>query len=1633
MSFIDVLNFIEALANIGQTPICRVSQYNHKSFVEHELAELPGVKVGGENWLEIKRLRTESPPPIPEHLAPFIKSIDTPDKEPQLNQDAVTAHSDAYGEDYAVVFGRFESDLAFYLKGWRSWAEKERPRRKTIKHYEALFGIHRAIEEDSATNPLELVWGFNVCLLKSENETIDHPIILQSVEIAIDEKTLELRVTPRDVPPYAELSCLTGLQNQAVPTVKSEIENFLIGSALELSPGNTASHTGKLALWAQRLGGGQACLWSKDEHGGSNTVLPTPQETLCITDTWVLFARSKDKHFLLRDLDRLKDNVQQTPPTAEGPLAFILPAQDIKTKFYRIPFRGISSPVAGGDTPRELYFPKAYNEEQVKIVERLEQAAGVVVQGPPGTGKTHTIANIICHYLACGKRVLVTAKGEPALRVLKDKLPENIRKLPVSLLASDRKGLAEMTESVKALLQAADLDSNDLNDEIKRLRSQLDRDYASIARIENDIKGWAHKQLQPIIYSDKEILPEELSIILVGEAEQHNWLPGPVSYSELPTLFDDQDIIRLRQARQRVGEQLDKLTWTFPHPDTVLDAQKIASLHQRLCLLNTFEVTQQQQNLPRPQANYSTDSLQQADHLLSALKDKKKILEYQHSTGDQWLWKIWQDLSNANPGQGLNQAITDLKQLIDDVKKISLQRFFVVLPDGSIGNQPFRNMVDRLAQGHHIGFLSNLFAKNLVNQLEGVRHNGLSIPLSGSAQRWQQVKKYISFEHFVRVRISKWNAFITQQYGGPNATGLDACLVANVDAILELFTFAQTGNVYINQTLSRIFHGPEGNLNHLQQPEGCERYIATLEIYLQQARLHIARTELADLTIQLSRHSNPLVQSMSKILHHIGKPEFYHSEMISQWDEFRSQNKQMHDFVPEFEAIRNVADLISASGGNVWAQALRTQPASQQLDSLLLGCWDKAWEWHRLIDYLQTIDGQAQLFQLANELATTGKKLQIKQESLVEKLIQLKLTDMTDNQQQALKQYDIAVNSIGAGTGTVRTPHYRQLAQDAMKRAVAAVPCWIMPHWRVSETLPAEVGLFDLVIIDEASQSDITAFPALMRGVKCLIVGDDKQVSPTTFLQLAQIKALAKLHLNNVPLWAQMLPPSSIYDLGRVAYPANGLCLKEHFRCVEPIIQYSNRFYGNNLIPLRIPTVTERLDPPLIDIFVRDGQRDRVGRKKTNLPEAMAIVNEIKMLVADNRFAKKTIGVISMVGHEQSKLIFELLYRDKDVGDEKIIEHQIICGEPANFQGDEKDIIFLSMVDDAKNLSATTDRPAQQRYNVAASRARDRMYLFRSFQRGDIHNPDCLRAGLLDHFSHPMQQNVRQVEQLRDLCESDFEEQVFDALVSRHYRVTPQVRSGGNFRIDLVVEGENNRRLAIECDGDRFHGPGEYYKDLQRQRVLERAGWTFWRCWGSNFYRDREAALTSLWAKLEAMNIQPTGTAGLPSRYTEYKEVLGMSGGYSPPDDDQPEDDSTEVPDIVTDLGEDTELVPEITEQEEKATGASVIQGDLPARPLTPAPMEELAVNVGDTVGYRVLQNENEVTHLPWSLETEPDRLRAARKRLGDSQMATARKLGITHAAYSRWELGQATPAPDRREKLWRLISLGEQQSDDDG
>lgn len=190
--------------------------------------------------------------------------------------------------------------------------------------------------------------------------------------------------------------------------------------------------------------------------------------------------------------------------------------------------------------------------------------------------------------------------------------------------------------------------------------------------------------------------------------------------------------------------------------------------------------------------------------------------------------------------------------------------------------------------------------------------------------------------------------------------------------------------------------------------------------------------------------------------------------------------------------------------------------------------------------------------------------------------------------------------------------------------------------------------------------------------------------------------------------------------------------------------------------------------------------------------------------------------------------------------------------------------MFLSMVVDPSNCKGLSGNLFDQRFNVAASRARDRMYLVRSVDIAHLSDKD-LRLTLLSHFDKPVVVDEETAEDLINQCESGFEREVFTALASRGYRVIPQVKTAA-YRIDMVVEGADDTRLAIECDGDEYHGPDRWAHDMSRQRVLERAGWVFWRCFASTWSLRKDDIMAELLSRLSAMGIEPLGAVSqMPS------------------------------------------------------------------------------------------------------------------------------------------------------------------------
>ena len=776
-----------------------------------------------------------------------------------------------------------------------------------------------------------------------------------------------------------------------------------------------------------------------------------------------------------------------------------------------------------------------------------------------------------------------------------------------------------------------------------------------------------------------------------------------------------------------------------------------------------------------------------------------------------------------------------------------------------------REAVGRGAEsGKPFGMMS--FGGSEVKELVGaIKVAGLA---PASNDDWKHVQRYTRLHEQVLSFSVRWNEF-AELLSVPKVKGGVAALrqieLVSVSA-RKAHRLATNHDAHLPALAERVFAKPP-----LQQVRGTS---AQLNEVRQHLRSHLTRAELARAAAQLATlqeklagTSGPISVALRKFVEReLGSNTAQAGRIVARYAELVSEVRRVEGLAHDIGIVNELAARLERAGGAKLAARVRSEAVgSSGEDSAFPVSWRDAWNWARIKAHLDAIEAREELRTLAARRRDLEAGLAKLYEDLVSKAAWLSTKlGASPKVLSALETYRTAVRRIGQGTGPNATRHRRD-AQKAMNDAQGAVPCWVMSHAKVSETLPAQLGCFDLVIVDEASQSDLWALPAVLRGKKILVVGDDKQVSPDGgFISSVRIQELKDRFLGDQPYSAVLTPEKSLYDIASTVFAAHKVMLREHFRCVPPIIAYSNSFYDGFIQPLRIPKASERIDPPLVDIHVSGGMR---GVKDENRSEALAIAEEIEALLSDPKFAGRTIGVVSLLGPEQAKHIDTLVRSRVDAME--LMRRRFDCGDARLFQGSERDIMFLSMVADPTNCRALSGNMFEQRFNVAGSRARDRMYLVRSVQLTDLSHLD-LRRGLLSHFGKPMDGSVDETKSLIEECESGFEKDVYTALFSQGYRVVPQVKAG-SFRIDMVVEGADDARLAIECDGDEFHGPDRWAADMSRQRVLERAGWTFWRCFASTWSMRKDEVLKELLDRLTAMGIEPLGVLERAPSLVEYR------------------------------------------------------------------------------------------------------------------------------------------------------------------
>lgn len=416
-----------------------------------------------------------------------------------------------------------------------------------------------------------------------------------------------------------------------------------------------------------------------------------------------------------------------------------------------------------------------------------------------------------------------------------------------------------------------------------------------------------------------------------------------------------------------------------------------------------------------------------------------------------------------------------------------------------------------------------------------------------------------------------------------------------------------------------------------------------------------------------------------------------------------------------------------------------------------------------------------------------------------------------------------------------------------------------MPVSSVMNAVDPSKTKYDIIIIDEASQSDITAAAILYIGKKIIVVGDDEQVSPMAVgIDDSKIQNLMTMFIKgkipNAHLWDAKM---SLYDIAELNY--RPLMLREHFRCVPDIIGYCNMLsYEGKIKPLR-EAGSSPFKTAMVSYRVNGTRR---GRNKINEEEAAAVVALIQACLEQPEYANKSFGVISLLGDDQTKLIERKLYDAIPIAEYE--KHHILCGNASNFQGDERDVIFLSMVDSNNGTGplsmasgegqGSNGKAMKQRYNVAVSRAKDQLWVVHSLDYTADLKPGDMRRRLLEYVTN-LGTVAAKASEIEEASDSPFEAAVAKALVGKGYHIVQQWQVGAYYIDMIAICGK--KRIAIECDGERWHSGDKIREDMERQAILERLGWRFIRIRGSEYYRNPAQTIERVVSELIAAGIQP--------------------------------------------------------------------------------------------------------------------------------------------------------------------------------
>jgi very-short-patch-repair endonuclease len=1455
-----LFQFIRAFTN-SRHPIRRQLSEQPATELQLEFKNLPNLSEWVEYWsgTEDSRewlMRVGICPPVPCEPPPaLVKDWLLPGWE-KYSELANHVEEKAFRDNKGSTLIEKFSDNQQRQLTWDSWnARRAKWASDQLRHdpVRLLFSKLQAIRSElqKRSEQVELVLGVGTLRYQSLNQSYNHPLIIKPIGIEFDsqkniftlietERTTELYAEPLselavDLSPSSHwrdtLQRLHPLDSQTAITVKS------IKLWLHNQPG---FENAELEL--------EPVIFLRDRGGW-----PARAATAVLED-----IAQRAEHELPPYLLRL---VGLAPPDA--PNDEVLPPSDF---------------IANED--EQILFALPANLEQLQLARQIEHKDVVLVQGPPGTGKTHTIANLLGHLLSQGKRVLVTSHTSKALRVLRDKVPENIQSLCVSVLDDATRSRRELEQAVQAIAERMQQGTSSLTLSAARLERERTDILRKIQQVRISQRMCIRREYEPLVIGGDSIDPSRAAREVRAGEHMHSWIPGPLHPTELgkvcPISNSDLKWLYASQSRITASDEL-QLDCGLPLKESI---PTIDEFEYSLREMHQCKVTEKM--VAKPIWAKCTANVETLSNLVALAQVAKDDLERLTQPGEWLLALVEAGSEDAKPHvwHELQEHIFHVKAFYEKSRSVLLNHA-PLIPESLLTEKSLVHLKEIIAHLQNGGGLK-AWQIPIKMHLNG----NWKLLLEQATCNNQRVERKDQFEaltshlelHLARTHLRRrWQRQV-ETIAGPSLP-LD-----------QPEKVAQDWLNYIIDTLgwfTRRWQPLIEAISHLGTPwleiESCvspqsvphprlARATLLIKNYLlPEWQSHLARIRASELRLNIETAADKLQKDF------LTAPESgavskmrvaLLCEDVINYSAAYAELEALRNLEADYKLRNKLINKLEQSATD-WGLELRCR--NPGFDKPLLESHDlnAAWRWRQLNDEL-TNRSKLDAERLGDELRQLTTALnQVTSELIAARCWARQLT-IAEKFRLHLVGWLDTMRKIGKGTGK-NADIYRVEARMQLKQGQSAIPVWIMPLAEVFRSLNIQDSRFDVVIIDEASQAGIGGLLAAYMGRKVVVVGDHEQVSPDAVGDdLAISRSLQHQYLDGFPNTMLYDGKLSLYDMSR--WTASGmLTLNEHFRCLPAIIGFSNRLsYNGKIKPLRDPSSSQ-----LRAVIPYRVQGVRDGKQKINASEAIEIVDLISAMCKHEQYVDRSIGVISLLGDDQAKKIEELLR--KHLPASEIEGRKIICGNAAQFQGDERDVMLLSMVDSNEGdgpmrlVGEGANELYKKRYNVAASRAQNQMWILHSMDYLTDLKPGDLRRELLEYANTEAQSHI--ADSLIEPTESEFEKLVLDALLKRGYKVKTQY-SVGFYRIDMVVEFDD-RKLAIECDGERWHsGSEKIAEDLARQAVLERLGWRFHRIRGSQFFRDPDQALAILWNKLDSLNISPSTSASTVSRKNDIHESL---------------------------------------------------------------------------------------------------------------------------------------------------------------